>query len=814
TYYQSDLTMNSVDLVPGEWYYISVDNRAGTSYRGSFTLCLDATVDYDYKMGAIKLPEVNSWTSANGAYSTLWATPDEDAGGCWVNGPNYNRWFQVRATSTDLKIDVKTGGSQGSAQYLMAALWDEAGNELSCARYTYYQSDLSFSYTNLTPGEWYYITVDNRAGDSYRGSFTLAFTDQLDYDYKEGAIELTDFDNWESPGAAFSTLYATPDELKGSCWLNGPNYNRWFKFQAISPNIEINLKTGGSEGSMQYPMMALWDDSNNELACAVYTYYNSDIQITYNSLTPGAWYYITVDNRAGDNYRGSFTLGVNDWNRVWNGLFSTDWDDNSNWNVGSPNEQDNVLIPANTNFDPVISHPSACYNMSLAPGASLTVESSASLDVDGDLTIKSDATGTCSIVEYDNLNVAGSTLYQKYYTGSDWHYISSPVENAVSGMYLENYLMWYDEPNGAWEYITPVNFPLTPGQGFAVWSPLSFDNTASYSGSLNSGNVSIGYTNSGPPIEGNGWNLLGNPYPSSIDWDEMTLPSTLDGAMYVWDPVLDDYRYYLEGGSSNTTTQFLAPTQGFYVHCNDLAGGMLTFSNDVRTHSMQDFYKGMDSYEKSIVLEASGFETSKIGIRINENATEDYDADLDVYKLFGSNPEIPSLYMNSIAGELAINSIPEVTGTKVISIGLSIGTSGTYAIDFSGVQSFPRCYRIFWEDVVTGGFYRAHMLSSYTFEAESGNNPDRFRLHIINTSAPDNTKTSGIYSVGKKVYVQFAETTAQQQVSIYNLNGKELVNQKFSGEITGIIPTYLARGIYLVRVVNGNTVDQQKIFVE
>ena len=53
-----------------------------------------------------------------------------------------------------------------------------------------------------------------------------------DYDYYEGAIELTDINNYCSANAQFTTIGATPDMNAASCWNTNPNYNRWFKFQA------------------------------------------------------------------------------------------------------------------------------------------------------------------------------------------------------------------------------------------------------------------------------------------------------------------------------------------------------------------------------------------------------------------------------------------------------------------------------------------------------------------------------------------------------------------------------------------------------
>jgi len=308
----SDLTVGSTSLVPGNWYYISIDNYNNTAYRGTFTLCLDNTVDYDFREGALEVPDTGVWCSADAAYTTINASADGVKGSCWNTGPNYNRWFKFQATTDQVLVRLKTGGSEGSMRYPYVVLQDSVGNELACARYSGQYSDLSIGADGLAPGDWYYIAVDNYANSAYRGTFTLCVSDSIDYDYKAGAIELTDLNNWCSADAAYTTLNASADELKGSCWNTGPNYNRWFKFQATTSMVTVQVKTGGAEGSMRYPYVALWDDSNNELACGRYTGAYSDLTVGSNALTPGQWYYISVDNYASTAYRGSFTLCVND----------------------------------------------------------------------------------------------------------------------------------------------------------------------------------------------------------------------------------------------------------------------------------------------------------------------------------------------------------------------------------------------------------------------------------------------------------------------------------------------------------------------
>ncbi|MBK7650646.1 MAG: hypothetical protein IPJ20_07755 [Flammeovirgaceae bacterium] len=174
------------------------------------------------------------------------------------------------------------------------ALWNSSLTELNCQNYQGSSTDIETDYYGLTAGQTYYISVDNHAGAGYRGTFTLCLSDVVDYNYYEGALDVTGTINGCSANAAYSTLNATADQSKGSCWTNGPNYNRWFKFTATaSQYIKFRL-SGGAEGSMQNPFVALWNSSLTELSCQNYQGSSTDIETDYYGLTAGQTYHISV----------------------------------------------------------------------------------------------------------------------------------------------------------------------------------------------------------------------------------------------------------------------------------------------------------------------------------------------------------------------------------------------------------------------------------------------------------------------------------------------------------------------------------------
>ncbi|MBS1507126.1 MAG: T9SS type A sorting domain-containing protein [Bacteroidetes bacterium] len=313
-------------LTPGATYYISVDNYVG--YQGSFTLCLSDVVSDDFYQGATDVTSLINTCSANAAFSTQFATPDQSKGSCWSNGPNNNRWYKFTASKAFIHVDVNVGGSQGTMLNPFVAIWNGSLTQLACQNYIGGGGSISIDYYGLTPGSVYYISVDNYSG--YQGSFTLCLNDAGDYDYFEGATLIGDLDHFCSANAAYTTVGASPDRSKPACWSNGPNTNRWFKFVAVFDTVTISLKYGGVYGTLQNPFMALWNSTPSVLVCKNYAGASSPYTMTYNNLTVGQTYYISIDNYAG--YQGSFSLCVNNVSNIeYYAIASGEWTDHNTW---------------------------------------------------------------------------------------------------------------------------------------------------------------------------------------------------------------------------------------------------------------------------------------------------------------------------------------------------------------------------------------------------------------------------------------------------------------------------------------------------
>ncbi|MCD4745468.1 MAG: hypothetical protein K8R58_04145, partial [Bacteroidales bacterium] len=332
----------------------------------------------------------------------------------------------------------------------------------------------------------------------------------------------------------------------------------------------------------------------------------------------------------------------------------------------------------------------------------------------GAFTVKSDINGTGSLLDNGTINGSGSFMVEQFLTGGAalqdiWHYVSPQAENVLSSVFTDASLLFYDETISNFIPILSPNIPLNIMQGYAA--TFAGNNIVYYSGNLLTGTQSISgltYTNNSTENI-DGYNLVGNPYPSTIDIESSGISLTnLDHAFYFWDNSLNDgfgdFAVYIKGGSGiNGATQYIAPGQGFFLKV-DSPGNTGTFSmdNSARLHQGQAIYKDPEVNSLRLIAEGGVFSDETI-ICFNENATTDFDSEFDAYK-FLINDNINHLYSKTSDDfGLAINTLPETLLSSSIDVPLNyeVVESGTYTISAYQLESFTDI-PISLEDIQTG----------------------------------------------------------------------------------------------------------------
>jgi len=473
-------------------------------------------------------------------------------------------------------------------------------------------------------------------------------------------------------------------------------------------------------------------------------------------------------------------------------------------------------------------------DFTIKPDAWFTNAPGNTINVTGNTVFEADASGMASFIDNGNFMTMGNTTVELYLTEMKWHYFSPPISDAQLGVFhlpgghSDIFVKYWDEPNEQWVKISNVNLPLNINQGYAAWvdNNVVQDETIEFTGTLNN-NVTTSYalthTTGNTDI---GWNHVGNPYPSALDWQATSgwTKSNMDNTIYYWNPSSGsgNYSYYVGGGTApwtggtsvNNGTQYIPSMQGFIVHCNNAAGGSIKMENDARVHNSLAFYKSENKNPDFLRLKAigNGYWDETI-IRFSEFASNNFDSDFDAYKLFGLD-EAPQLYSIMQDEKLAVNSLTELEDYRTVNLGFECNIPAIYTIEASEIESFEDGMEIYLEDINTGNTHNLSLNPIYDFAHEPGNNPNRFIVHFGKPNSINDITQSpfNIYSFENIIYINSSENL-QSDIIIYNILGQEVYREKLNGIGLVKIEITSGTGYYMVKVLNDKYFFTKKVFV-
>ncbi|HNX89802.1 MAG TPA: SBBP repeat-containing protein, partial [Paludibacteraceae bacterium] len=432
---------------------------------------------------------------------------------------------------------------------------------------------------------------------------------------------------------------------------------------------------------------------------------------------------------------------------VWTGAVNTDWDTPGNWSGNTvPTSALDAFIPLVANLPAVNSVNSKCRNITINPGASVTVNSGKNLSLyrnwtnnglsdagsgtvtfigstaqsingntsfgnltinnpsgvslfgnteltgvltpalgtlasNGYLTLASNTSQTAIISGTGFGSVYGNVTMQRYMPSKlGYHYYSSPFTAAPVNEFVDEIGTItsgdpYGGTNDTLQTVTPFpNFyaydetpqfflqigwtgagaTMTPMRGYCInFGAAGGALTTDVTGMVNNGPLSYPVTKTASPYPtADGWNLVGNPYPSPIDWQAAsgwTKTNVSDG-IYYFKPSTQytgSYSTFVNGIGANGGTAIIPSMQGFFVKAT--GAGTLGVTNAVRVNSQPTFFKSTTVTSNPLLRlkgypaanEPSGDETV---IYFDTQATNVFDNDLDAYKWMNNDPAFPNLF--------------------------------------------------------------------------------------------------------------------------------------------------------------------------
>lgn len=573
------------------------------------------------------------------------------------------------------------------------------------------------------------------------------------------------------------------------------------------------------------------------------------------------------------------TIVIPNNNKIWNTTTSTSWRD-SNWapNTAVPTADKCVIIKQPVNIS--AADKGVARNVRVKPSGKLNI--SGSLTVTDEVineaaanrfVVESDA----NLLQISNSFNIGEVAVKRDSKMSrlDYIYWGTPVSGQPVGAFspatVSNRFYSYNEPYDSFSVITPLTQPMIAGKAYVIRAPNNFPAspakqlfTGVFTGIPNNGNVSVTVSKSPDspqdtalpastenPMVVRGKNLVGNPYPSNINLDQLTSdnPATASGVYYFWtnfpdfqnnsDAPVGQYgnynsnhyaTYNSSGGVASANngqkpSGILRPGQGFLYQAN--AGGSLHFTNAIRTDAKVDRNNNPSVFisDKTRVKTASPFPerywlklTTPIGnfntllVAYIEGATNSFESRYDaLYPVLSSD----RFYTVSEDKELIIQGRQyPFTNNDIVQVGMSHFVKGEYKISLAEQEGvFAHGQQIYLKDKKTGIITELSQ-GGYSYTAEAGESRSRFEIlykpEVVLATDEANKGKLWVYREGSGFTVR-SDSEKINILEVYDSAGRLILEIQPNSTRVILSSDAWANGTYLLKIYQLNKISVKKI---
>ena len=566
---------------------------------------------------------------------------------------------------------------------------------------------------------------------------------------------------------------------------------------------------------------------------------------TYKTITPVTTtkvrLYITAHNNA--TYLRMFEFevyGVPN-NPIWTGTISSVWTVATNWNTGIvPDQYSNATIAGGTPNQPAISVSTTINWLTVDSGATLTVTAplftvTEAITNSGVITLANNAnllqgttfnnTGNINVIRNSNaLSRLDYTIWSSPVTNPNQFLTTFSPETSLNRFYN------YNQTTNLYNYIVnPATTPFAVATGYlirmpntAVTAPATQTFTGIFTGVPNNGNITkaVNYRGTTPY----GYNMIGNPYPSTLDADAFITANTskIQSSLYFWRKINaatgSAYAVYNSLGSTSTPSSpspngTIQVGQGFFVKAKSTT--TVSFTNAMRLGTASTQFFKTKQVEKDRVwlnLTTTTGVFSQILIGYIAAATlgvDDFDAPY-------INDSPIALTSNINDEEYTIQGRPTFDPSDVVTLNFKTDVDGEYTIAldrFDGV--FASGQDIYLLDSKTG-VETDLKAGAYIFTAVAGIDNTRFSLKYQKTLKVDaptfNENNVRIYKNNGTLYVN-SGTVAINNIKVFDIQGRLIAEQKNVKATTAAIKDLKAKHQVLIVKITGedNNVVSKKV---
>ena len=479
--------------------------------------------------------------------------------------------------------------------------------------------------------------------------------------------------------------------------------------------------------------------------------------------------------------------------------------------------------------------------LTINPTRTLTIAGTA--DFGGKLvTLKSDATGSAAIGQITGTlsNASNLTVERFIPANRKYRFLAAPVVGATAVQWRDNggttpgigthitgningginfdastsnapSAFWYNEVNAGnltdvgsgatsdpgWTAFTNGNTQdLINGKGFRIFVrgdrtisltgsiPAANNTTLSVTGTYPANSVSIATTKTNSNTN-SGFNLVGNPYPATIDWNTITKGANISATYATFNPTSNSYVEW--NGTTGDATRYIASGQAFFVYQESGTTSSITIAEANKvSNAAGNFFRNKlsDHLKVSMKYDSANYDAAFIHFR--EDALNEFD-NYDGLKFQNAGVNIASVGANS--KRYNINSLASLTETTEIPLSVLGSALTNFELKFEDVESFKN-HELYLIDhylnkmlLLSNGFTYPIELSSDSASIKDG----RFKIVFVQ-------KATGIHNNNKNTHAFILYPNPAANTIHLLLDAKNTNNENVSFEIFNQLGARLQQG--------------------
>jgi|GEM_PF-910704 len=504
----------------------------------------------------------------------------------------------------------------------------------------------------------------------------------------------------------------------------------------------------------------------------------------------------------------------------WEGLFASFY--NGSWSLGEPSATVSGIVES----DLTVSSALTTKNLIIKTGNKMTVSSSVSLDINGDLKTDGilEVLSGGSLLTYSG-NSLGNVTYHRNSSFTDAEKRYSFIGSPVAGFDISDLGAGYHYSyNTADDSYSTFSGTMTPGVGYTSAGKQDLV----FIGAPNTGNVDVTLETSG-----NQFNFVANPYTAAISRSKfVSANSQITGAIYLWDDGGSDKEQRSNsdfitvtnagstsggsGGSGAGFNGYIGAAQGFIVQAS--GAGDVVFAEDMRSggnNSDAGFFRRAEQISFKLNV-SDGKRMDQVLLAFCDEGSREFDMGWDAEK-FRLDDRLTLATLQEDGRLMAIQTLADLSQmTGFLEIPLHISNTNQNSLTFSLQEStLPDSHQVRLVDKQSGKFY--DLLSGEVKLTMNMLHENRFALVITEKRlilSADNASSHMKTFIDQ--YDQFNVTipglTGKASMIVYDLGGKiEMVTTLYFNEGHARSDFITNDGIYLIKIGNGSASHEAKL---